>query len=171
MYFALEAYLTETVTATSCPESYCGPKAARRLFTSPSSAITKPSKSTAATVVISALIAIQLLALVALACYTYSRPTWTPELDALAVARMSATVSSQLPPLRQVRDEDLGMLSSIDGRVGIREEAANSESLSAPATKLTLALGASGPITRRIPRWDPLFYDQYSPLDQVGDRD
>lgn len=77
----------------------------------------------AATIVMSILIALQLLGLTYLAYYIYHVPTWTGALDAIAIARIEASLVDQdvLPPIGPVAEKDLDALRNVDGLIGLVE--------------------------------------------------
>ena len=112
MYFANEALLSGTASATSSTS-------ARSIWTSPGLTILKPRKTLTGTIIISVLILLQLVGLILLARYACKVPTWTGSLDALAVARISASLKD-IPPIDQIDERDLKKkLEELDALVGV----------------------------------------------------
>ena len=112
MYFANEALLIGTASATSSTS-------ARSIWTSPGLTILKPRKTLAGTTIISVLILLQLIGLILLARYACKVPTWTDSLDALAVARIGASLKD-IPPVDQIDEPDLkNKLEELDALVGV----------------------------------------------------
>lgn len=114
MYFANEAHLTLAAgaaakifdearrdTATTFPPSVeCiggqGSQVGRTIYSSPGTTIIKPRQSLAGVITISVLVALQVAGLLILAYYTCSSPTWTPSLNAYALARIGALLAPQM---------------------------------------------------------------------------
>ncbi len=116
MYFANQAMLTQTV------EVFSG-SSARQITTAPGRVVLRPGMTWAASIVISVLIFLQLVGLAYLVWYIYRVPTWTPALDAIAVARIGANLEkTDLPPIGPVHEEDEARLAQLDGLVGLAEE-------------------------------------------------
>ena len=148
LFFANEAYLTQTADATAL-------LTARAIYTSPSFTMAKPDIALASTIAISVLMFLELLALSYLTWYIYSAPTWTTSLDALAVARIGASLpAGALPALGPVSRKDMESLRKLDGLVGVEDEeegegeAVFHEGGNHTAVRV-LGLGASGLIPRR----------------------
>ncbi len=148
LFFANEAYLTKTAEATAL-------MTARAIYTSPGFSMVKPDKALASTIAISILLFLELLALSYLTWYIYSTPTWTTSLDALAVARIGASLpAGTLPALGPVIRKDMEALRKVDGLVGVDEDgegerdAVYHEGERYTAVRL-LRLGAPGLIPRR----------------------
>jgi|SRR5690242_268960 len=93
----------------------------RVIHTSPGQAVQRPVVSVAALVVLSLLVGLQLIGLAFLAYYIYRVPTWTGALDAMAIARIGASVRQHdmLPPIGPVTQRDRDALNNVDGLVGI----------------------------------------------------
>ena len=127
---------------------------ARQLFSSPGYQIERPVKSIAAIAVVSALLLVQVAAVVALAAYNASFPTRTATLDALAMAKIGREIddAAGLAPLG-VRDrQDLGGLvvhGSEGGLIGVLERDGGSEMGDTALPVPVLGLGAPGVITRK----------------------
>ncbi|KAF9267045.1 hypothetical protein L218DRAFT_1063442 [Marasmius fiardii PR-910] len=116
MFYANKAVLTKSVSM-----SY--PFAARPIYTSPGLLLLKPDKSVAGTIIVTILISLQLLALAALVWYIYSVPTWTSQLDALAVARIGKAVpDDDLPKIGPVSEEQIEHLQTVDGLIGFGDD-------------------------------------------------
>lgn len=93
---------------------------ARTIWTSPGASINRPYKTLAGTIVVSVLIGLQLLGLAYLVWYIYSIPTWTSQLNALAVARIVKDLDADaLPPVGAMSKHDWARLEELDGLVGI----------------------------------------------------
>ncbi|KAJ9156668.1 hypothetical protein NKR23_g1010 [Pleurostoma richardsiae] len=121
MYFANEIHLT----SIGLQDQVSG----RTVYTSPGTQVSKPRRSLPGIVIISLLISLQVIALVGLAWYTASTPTWTTKLDAFALARIGARLG---PRLRDAGlDFDIGdhagsvaalkALGKMNGLIGIEE--------------------------------------------------
>lgn len=116
MFLANQAMLMQTADWT-------WPFNAREVFTSPGSVMPLPAVTLAGKVLVSVLIGAQLVGLVWVVWYIYQVPTWTPALDALAVARIGAMLGEgDLPPIGPVRREDVMRLTEIGGLVGVVDE-------------------------------------------------
>lgn len=111
MYFANEAHLTlaagaaakmldEARHAVPFAPSGCiggqGSQVGRTIYSSPGTTIIKPRQSLAGVITISVLVALQVAGLLILAYYTCSSPTWTPSLNAYALARIGALLAPQM---------------------------------------------------------------------------
>ncbi|KAF2676219.1 hypothetical protein K458DRAFT_437493 [Lentithecium fluviatile CBS 122367] len=152
----------------------------RTIYSSPGVSIQKPTMTTTVIIVLSTLIGLQMLGLTFLAYFIYHVPTWTYILNAVAVARIGASLEpSCLPPIGPVNENDLNRLASVSGLVGIMsgqrgrshsqtrlksEDSSDCESVhvngqqrdTSPSTlprsdtQVSLALGAPGVITRKV---------------------
>lgn len=61
--------------------------------------------------------------------YTSRVPTWTTALDAVAVARIGASIGKEnLPPLRPRREIDMMKLKEIDVTIGVVDEKSSEKS-------------------------------------------
>lgn len=111
MYFANEAHLTlaagaankmldEARHAVPFTPSGCiggqGSQVGRTIYSSPGTTIIKPRQSLAGVITISILVALQVAGLLTLAYCTCSSPTWTPSLNAYALARIGALLAPQM---------------------------------------------------------------------------
>lgn len=160
MFFANQAMLTKTVDSTWA-------FGARAIVTAPGAIVLRPAKTIAGTVIISTLIFLQLVGIAYTVNYIYQIPIWTAALDALAVARIGASMNKEdLPPLGPVDDEDLKKLMKVDGLVGVVDESPRVAELevaemggsdigtttgpSHAAPSFCLGRGAPGVITRRL---------------------
>lgn len=74
---------------------------------------------------ISVLLALRVLAILGFLCYTYRLPTWTPTLDALAVARIAQQLKDghllRAIGLRRVTKEERKKMVEIDAVIGLHE--------------------------------------------------
>lgn len=114
MFFANQAMLVRTIDYTS------GLFSGRPIFSSPGIVIIRPFKTIAGTVIISVLILLQLIGIAYTVWYIYKVPIWTSALDALAVARIGASMeTSDLPPIGAVYPADLDKLTEVDALIGI----------------------------------------------------
>jgi hypothetical protein len=104
----------------------------RDIYTSSGVAIQKPSVSLAAKVTISLLIFIQFVGLALLTYFIYHVPTWTYMLNAMAVARIAASLDdSSLPIIGNAHEgnsKDLDHISGVIGLVKNNKEQARSKS-------------------------------------------
>jgi hypothetical protein len=115
MFFANRAVLNKAVV-------FAQPFNERPLYTSPGLQLFKPSKTLAGTIIVSVLIAMQLMGLGILVWYKYSVPTWTTSLDALAVARIGREVAvGEIPPLGLVSEEGVKKMREVDALVGVKD--------------------------------------------------
>ena len=114
MFFAIESQLVRTAAATAGDS-------ARTISTSRGTAFSKPYVSSTGIGIISALIGLQLAVLAALTVYIYRGPTWTPNPDALAVAKISAYVDKKHDLLLKPDDDAtiLSKLEHVDGLVDV----------------------------------------------------
>lgn len=100
-FFANEALLSVSAEVSSLDT--------RRIYSAPGYVLLKPQHSIPGLVVISLVVALQVLGLLLLLRFIYSAPAWTGSLDSLALARIGAQLQGQ--------GRDLGM----SGMVGIGE--------------------------------------------------
>ncbi|KAJ7152393.1 hypothetical protein C8R46DRAFT_1007027 [Mycena filopes] len=118
MFYANRALLTKAVTIAQVFSE-------RPIYTSPGLELVKPRKTLAGTIIVSVLIAMQLVGLALLVRYIYTVPTWTTALDAVAVARIGREVpEGAMPPLGPVGEEDMGRMREVDALVGVRDGSA-----------------------------------------------
>jgi hypothetical protein len=84
--------------------------------------------------------------------YIYTIPTWTPQLNALAVAQMAQSIpDGHLPPLGPISDTEMKKLVGLDGLVGVANDDWGKEGgLAAKAENVKLARGASGIVRRSM---------------------
>jgi hypothetical protein len=96
----------------------------RTIYTSPGIAVQKPVLSKATLIVLSILMGLQLLGLSYLTYYLYRVPTWSSQLDAMAMARIGASLNHQgiLPAIGPVSKTDLAALQTVGGLIGIVEK-------------------------------------------------
>ena len=92
------------------------------MYTSPGELVQKPIVTRAVLIVLSSLIGLQLVGLAYLMYYIYHVPTWTGALDAIAMARIGATLSDNmsLPFDAEVELRDIERLKDVDGLVGLQ---------------------------------------------------
>ena len=88
------------------------------IFSSPGLSIQKPVVSLPAIIVISILIALQLIGLTWLAFISSRRSTWTPSLNAFALLRMGAALHKDLPLISATQATELAVLDDIPGWIG-----------------------------------------------------
>ncbi|KAF2826191.1 hypothetical protein CC86DRAFT_293228 [Ophiobolus disseminans] len=95
----------------------------RTIRSSPGHEVQKPVVSKTALIVLSILIAMQLLGLAYLAYYIYHVPTWTAALDAKAMARIGASLGRQdlLSPVGSVTQNNTDALMHVNGLIGVVE--------------------------------------------------
>jgi hypothetical protein len=101
----------------------------RKIYTSPGVTVQRPVLSKAGLIVLSVLLGLQLLGLGYLTYYLYRFPTWSGQLDAMAMARIGARLHHQgvLPPIGPVSKEDRAILQTVGGLVGIVEKSPRRE--------------------------------------------
>jgi hypothetical protein len=102
----------------------------RLVYTSPGVIVQKPILSRTNLIILSVLIGLQLLGLSYLTYYLYRVPSWSDQLDAIAMARIGASLTDQgvLPALGPVSKEDLATLQTVGGLIGIVEISPRRES-------------------------------------------
>jgi hypothetical protein len=109
------------LTANSGDQTVWRQGTGREIYFAPGLTVLKPEISLPAQVVLSVFIFIQLIGLLWLGWFIYTAPTWTPTLDAMAVARIGASVDpSLLPPFGEVGQREHGKLAHTDGLVGVQ---------------------------------------------------
>ncbi|KAJ5541954.1 hypothetical protein N7461_007957 [Penicillium sp. DV-2018c] len=133
MYLANRAMLTQTAAAMFEFSS-------RAIYFGRGMLMPLPVKTLAGTAVVSILIFLQLLGLAFVAWYIYRLPTWTPALDAVAIARIGIGLKDIIPELGNGDGVNQVKLKDVDGWIGLDEEQAK------------LKLGGSGVICRRHAR-------------------
>lgn len=114
----------------------------RSIYTAPGYVLLKPRFSIPALVVISLVVALQVLGLLLLLRFIYSAPAWTGSLDALALARIGAQLQGRGRNL-----DSLGM----SGMVGIGERekiVSNGENEMTRRNVKVLGLGGPGVISK-----------------------
>ncbi|OBT42309.1 hypothetical protein VE00_06369 [Pseudogymnoascus sp. WSF 3629] len=117
LFFASEIHLTTTASLGSSSLNSCA------IYTGDGSQILKPRYGLAGIIVVSLLIAIQVAGLVILAIYNSSFPTWTPNLDALALAKVGAELKDLgLSPIGRESHGDAAKLASASGLVGVVDD-------------------------------------------------
>lgn len=96
----------------------------RHIYTSPGAAVPKPVLSKSSIIIMSLLIGLQLLGLGYLIYYLYRVPSWSNQLDAMAMARIGASLHHQgVPPaIGPVSKQDLNVLHTVGGLIGIVEK-------------------------------------------------
>jgi hypothetical protein len=102
----------------------------RKIYTSPGVTVQRPVLSKAALIVLSVLLGLQLLGLGYLTYYLYRFPTWSGQLDAMAMARIGAYLHHQgvLPAIGPVSKKDRAVLQTVGGLIGIVEKSPHRES-------------------------------------------
>ena len=101
----------------------------RQIYTSPGVVVPKPVLSRSSVIIMSILIGLQLLGLGYLTHYLYRVPSWSDQLDAMAMARIGASLHHQgvLPAIGPVSKEDLITLQTVGGLIGIVERSPRHE--------------------------------------------
>lgn len=116
LFFASEIHLTTTASLGCTFNS-------RVIYTGDGSQILKLRYSLAGIIVVSLLIAIQVVGLVILAIYNSSFPTWTQNLDALALAKVGTELKDLgLSPIGREAHGDAAKLASASGLVGVVDD-------------------------------------------------
>ncbi|CAN9373052.1 unnamed protein product [Alternaria sp. RS040] len=113
----------------------------RQIYTSPGVVVPKPVLSRSSVIIMSVLIGLQLLGLGYLAHYLYRVPSWSDQLDAMAIARIGASLDHQgvLPAIGPVSKEDLVTLQTVGGLIGIVERSPCHESSATESVLLDMA--------------------------------
>lgn len=141
VFLSNHAMLQRTVDATYA-------LAARVIYGSSGTLISRPVKTLSGTIIISTLIGLQILGLVYVIWYIYQVPTWTHAFDAAAVARIGASIENEvLPAIGVSNGAGVGKLKYIDGLIGVVEKEGSDATNFSPAFRL--GLGAAGFITRK----------------------
>jgi hypothetical protein len=88
------------------------PSESRQIWSSPPLVLSRPHKSLAATIIISTLLAAQLLAFTYVVWYIYRVPTWTHSFDSISIVSMVSAIEEMqhLPSLGLVKPKDLKTL-------------------------------------------------------------
>jgi hypothetical protein len=96
----------------------------RKIYSSPGATVQRPVLSKATLIVLSVLLGLQILGLGYLTYYLYRFPTWSRQLDAMAMARIGAHLDHRgvLPAIGLVSKEDRAILQTVGGLVGIVEK-------------------------------------------------
>ncbi|MBE3046965.1 hypothetical protein IMZ48_31445 [Candidatus Bathyarchaeota archaeon] len=95
----------------------------KKIYYSSGTMFNKPSKSIASTVIISALILLEVVALAALVRYVNSVPTWTSSLDAMAIASIARAMGEgEIPPIGPFSDMDRDRLRGVDALIGLVDQ-------------------------------------------------
>ncbi|OBT87639.1 hypothetical protein VE02_02688 [Pseudogymnoascus sp. 03VT05] len=116
LFFASEIHLTATASLGRTFNS-------RAIYTGDGSQILKPQCSLAGIIVVSLLIAIQVAGLIILAIYNSSFPTWTPNLDALALAKVGTMLKDLgLSPIGGEARGVAAKLASTSDLVGVVDD-------------------------------------------------
>jgi len=102
----------------------------RHIYTSPGAAVPKPVLSKSSIIIMSVLIGLQLLGLGYLIYYLYRVPSWSDQLDAMAMARIGASLHHRgvLPAIGPVSKQDLNALQTVGGLIGIVEKSPRRDS-------------------------------------------
>ncbi|CAN9447127.1 unnamed protein product [Alternaria alternata] len=102
----------------------------RHIYNSPGAAVPKPVLSKSSIIIMSVLIGLQLLGLGYLIYYLYRVPSWSNQLDAMAMARIGASLHHQgvLPAIGPVSKQDLDALQNVGGLIGIVEKSPRRDS-------------------------------------------
>lgn len=128
MFVANRAFLTLLSPAPELSSYY---SMGRMVYSSPGVTVQRPVLSNTALIVLSVLIGLQLLGLGYLTYYLYRVPTWSDQLDAMAMARIGASLHDKgvLPAIGPVSKEDLDALQTVSGLIGIVERSPRGKSL------------------------------------------
>lgn len=123
MFTANRALLTFYSPETDIYNDRAGYAKGRTVYYAPGQLVQKPVVSMPAIIVLSILLAMQLIGLAYLAYYIYHIPTWSGALDAMAIARIGASLGQKdvLPPIGPVSKKDYEALKDVDGLIGIVE--------------------------------------------------
>jgi hypothetical protein len=121
MFVANQAFLTLLLPEA---EHLGSPPGGRVIYTSPGVAVQRPDLSKTALIVLSLLIGLQLLGLGYLTYYLYRVPSWSDQLDAMAMARIGASLHDRgvLPAIGPMSKEALAGLRTVGGLIGIVEK-------------------------------------------------
>ena len=122
MFVANRAVLTLFATDTNLT--------GRFIRTSPGVAVPRPVLSRSSVIIMSVLIGLQLLGLVYLTYYLYRIPSWSNQLDAMAMARIGASLDHRgvLPAIGPVSKEDLITVQTVGGLIRIFEKSPRQDS-------------------------------------------
>ena len=150
LFLANQAWLTQTTTAT-------WRSSARTIYSNQGTPILKPWMSTTSVVVISALITLQIIGLCWLVRYIYRVPTWTTQLDSLAVINLVQNIErSDMLPLGSAANAQFQKLRHKDGLVGLAKTHSPSvpDSTQRPISDIKGGEETSRDITERA-KWTP----------------
>ena len=118
LHQALRATTTSASKTLTQPDWHDG---GRAIYTSTGTDIIKLDMPKGAMVVISILIALQLIVLLSLAIYASSRPTWTESLDSFAILRLGATMAAELPSISALEAKHMAVLDEQKGWIGYQK--------------------------------------------------
>ena len=93
----------------------------REIYASPGLAVQRPVLSNRTVIILSVLIGVQLLGLSYITSYMYRVPTWSDQLDAMAMAQIGASLHDRdvLPAIGPVSKDDIATLQTVGGLIGI----------------------------------------------------
>lgn len=111
--------------------------------------ILKPVRSIPGIAVVSALLGLQVIAVILLVVYNSSLPTWTASLDAIVMAKMGTELKGLgLAPLGVHDKHEAAKLAEAEGVVGLVQGNTDEETELKSESPPVLGLGGSGVITR-----------------------
>ncbi|KAF3031518.1 hypothetical protein E8E12_000544 [Didymella heteroderae] len=110
----------------------------REIYTAPGIKVRKPDVSLPSLIILSVIVGVQILGLLWLGCWIFMWPTWTRTLNAMAIARVAASIDrSLLPPLGIVGQNDWEKLAHVDGLIGVELHEVATEQLRGTGTVLS----------------------------------
>lgn len=138
-FFANRAVLRQTADATASTN-------ARTIWSGSGEMILKPVVTNTGIGIISGFLLLQMLSIAILVLYIYHVPTWTDSLDALAIAKLMASLDTDdFGPMGPRDNRDIRALEKINGLVGVEDE----EELGQTG-RIRLGMGAAGVIRRSL---------------------
>lgn len=123
-------FLANRAALTSHTEGYLPwqQDTGREIYTAPGITVRKPVVSLPSLIVLSVIVGVQIVVLLGLGWWLLKYPTWTRTLDAMAVARIAASIDpGLLPPFRHVGQKDWAKLAHVDGVIGAQPQDAIAE--------------------------------------------
>lgn len=121
MFTANRALLTYFSSETDIYNDRTGYSEGQTVYYAPGQLVQEPVLSTLSLIVLTILLTMQLIGLAYLAYYIYHIPTWSGAPDAIAIARIGASLQQKdvLLPIGPVGKEDCEALKNVDGLVGV----------------------------------------------------
>lgn len=113
-FYANEALLTLGTSSNNAMST------ARNIYSSPGRNTTKPSMSLTAMIILSTMLAVEVVGFLWIAFYASRTPTWASSLDSIGIAQLANGMErSTLSPAGSSEDRSADSMHKMDGRVGV----------------------------------------------------